>query len=56
MEMLMLSGATELFIRLEFRSLINKLNLIKGVPEKIEESPVDKFERNRQQKKYILIK
>lgn len=49
--------ATELFIRLEFRSLINKLNLIKGIApdDKKEAAPVDKFERNRQEKKYILI-
>lgn len=47
--------ATELFTRLEFRSLINKLNLIKGVPEKTEAAPIDKFARNRQAKKYILI-
>jgi DNA polymerase-1 len=49
--------ATELFIRLEFRSLINKLNLIKGIEIKDEKTvaPIDKFERNRQEKKYILI-
>jgi DNA polymerase I len=49
--------ATELFIRLEFRSLINKLNLIKGIAtdDKKEAAPVDKFERNRRDKKYILI-
>jgi DNA polymerase I len=49
--------ATELFIRLEFRSLINKLNLIKGIEVKDEKvaAPIDKFERNRQEKKYILV-
>ena len=47
--------ATELFTRLEFRSLISKLNLIKGSPEETKSTPTDKFERNRQQKKYFLI-
>jgi len=48
---------TELFIKLEFRSLINKLNLIKGIEVKDEKevAPIDKFERNRQEKKYILV-
>lgn len=51
--------ATELFARLEFKSLINKLHLIKGeiIPEekKDESAYTDKFERNRKEKKYLLI-
>jgi len=51
--------ASELFVRLEFRSLISKLKLIKGdtseVVLKSESTYPDKFARNRQEKKYILI-
>ncbi len=51
-----LEKATELFTKLEFKSLIGKLNLIKGETSATKEmEPVDKFARNRQQKKYILI-
>ena len=54
-----LEKATELFTRLEFKSLINKLQAIKGeapkVANSLESKYVDKFERNRQEKKYILV-
>lgn len=52
-----LKKAIELFTKLEFKSLINKLNLIKGIENGKEKTiaPIDKFERNKQQKKYFLI-
>ena len=54
-----LEKATNLFIDLEFKSLINKLNLVKGGSKKEEtQTPVeyiDKFARNEKEKKYILI-
>jgi len=54
-----LEKVTALFIDLEFKSLINKLNIVKGVTKEEEiKTPteyIDKFARNEKEKKYILI-
>jgi DNA polymerase-1 len=50
--------ASDLFIKLEFKSLIAKLKLIKGettTEEITEKKYTDKFERNRLEKNYQLI-
>ena len=49
--------ATELFTRLEFKSLISKLAAIKGKAETvtIKSEYADKFVRNKTEKKYTLI-
>lgn len=53
-----LKKATALFSELEFRSLISKLNQVKGGGSEVsapKQSYNDKFERNRKEKKYLLI-
>jgi len=49
--------ATELFTRLEFKSLISKLAAIKGKTEAVtaKSEYADKFVRNKTEKKYILV-
>ena len=52
-------SAAELFTRLEFKSLIGKLKIIKGGTSETFEKPAsgytDKFVRNKAEKKYLLI-